>query len=139
VHEFNLANVKVIDRTVNRGKGYTVKEGMLNASGVLRLFSDADNSTDIAHLEAMKPLFDNGYDLVIASRHSNDVAAAIQAVPQVCYKQLFGRAGNAIVQLLAVPGIWILNAALRLFGATLLNESFPAQRLTGVSTSRFSP
>jgi dolichyl-phosphate beta-glucosyltransferase len=54
VHELNLPNLKMIDRTVHRGKGYTVKEGMLNASGVIRLFSDADNSTDIAHFEAMK-------------------------------------------------------------------------------------
>src|SRR5688500_1776393 len=62
VRELNLDNVKIIDRTLNRGKGYSVKEGMLNASGVIRLFSDADNSTDIAHFEAMKPFFDNGYD-----------------------------------------------------------------------------
>jgi dolichyl-phosphate beta-glucosyltransferase len=57
VRELNLPNLKMIDRTVHRGKGYTVKEGMLNASGVIRLFSDADNSTDIAHFEAMKPFF----------------------------------------------------------------------------------
>jgi dolichyl-phosphate beta-glucosyltransferase len=131
VHELNLANVKVIDRTVNRGKGYTVKEGMLNASGVLRLFSDADNSTDIAHLEAMKPLFDNGYDLVIASRHSNDVAAAIQAVPQVCYKQLFGRAGNAIVQLLAVPGIWDTQCGFKAFRGDVAERIFCRTTIDG--------
>jgi dolichyl-phosphate beta-glucosyltransferase len=131
VHELNLANVKIIDRTVNRGKGYTVKEGMLKASGVIRLFSDADNSTDIAHFEAMKTLFDNGYDLVIASRHSNDVAAAIQAVPQAWYKQLSGRAGNAIVQLLAVPGLWDTQCGFKAFRGDVAERIFSRTTIDG--------
>jgi dolichyl-phosphate beta-glucosyltransferase len=131
VHELNLANVKIIDRTVNRGKGYTVKEGMLNASGVIRLFSDADNSTDIAHFEAMKTFFDNGYDLVIASRHSNDVPAAIQAVPQAWYKRLFGRAGNLIVQLLAVPGIWDTQCGFKAFRGDVAERIFSRTTIDG--------
>ena len=59
--------VKIIGRSVNRGKGFTVKEGMLAARGQIRLFTDANNSTDIAHFDKMKPLFEPGYDLVIAS------------------------------------------------------------------------
>lgn len=60
----DIPHLKVIDRLVNRGKGFTVREGMLRATGRIRLFTDADNSTDIAHFERMQPLFDNGYDLV---------------------------------------------------------------------------
>jgi dolichyl-phosphate beta-glucosyltransferase len=131
VHELNLAKVKIIDRSVNRGKGYTVKEGMLNASGVIRLFSDADNSTDIAHFEAMKSFFDNGYDLVIASRHSNDVAAAVQAVPQAWYKQLLGRAGNAIVQCLAVPGIWDTQCGFKAFRGDVAERIFSRTTVDG--------
>jgi dolichyl-phosphate beta-glucosyltransferase len=101
-----IAHLKVFDRQVNRGKGFTVKEGMLRAAGRLRLFADADNSTDIAHFDKMQPLFDKGYDLVIASRDSKDVPEAQQAVPQAWYKRLIGRGGNLIVQLLAVRGIW---------------------------------
>ena len=43
-----VPNLRILDRHRNRGKGYTVREGMLKASGRLRLFCDADNSTDIA-------------------------------------------------------------------------------------------
>jgi dolichyl-phosphate beta-glucosyltransferase len=131
VRELNLPNLKMIDRTVHRGKGYTVKEGMLNASGVIRLFSDADNSTDIAHFEAMKPFFDNGYDLVIASRNSNDVAAAVQAVPQAWYKQLFGRAGNLVVQLLAVPGIWDTQCGFKAFRGDIAERIFSRTTIDG--------
>lgn len=67
-----INNLEIIDRAVNRGKGYTVKEGMLKARGRVRLFSDADNSTDISHLEQVLPLLDQGYDLVICWRHPKD-------------------------------------------------------------------
>jgi dolichyl-phosphate beta-glucosyltransferase len=131
VHELNLAKLKIIDRTVNRGKGYTVKEGMLNASGVIRLFSDADNSTDIAHLDAMKTLFDAGYDLVIASRHRKDAAAAVQTIPQAWYRRLFGHAGNAIVQLLAVPGIWDTQCGFKGFRGDVAERIFSRTTIDG--------
>ena len=76
------AQVRCIDRKENRGKGYTVREGMLAAEGQYRLFTDADNSTDMAHFDKMQPLLDEGYDVVIASRDGKDVAEAQQAVPQ---------------------------------------------------------
>jgi dolichyl-phosphate beta-glucosyltransferase len=124
-----IANLKIIERKVNRGKGFTVKEGMLRAAGRIRLFTDADNSTDIAHFDKMKPLFDQGCDLVIASRNSKDVAQAQQAVPQAWYKRWFGRVGNLIVQLVAVRGIWDTQcgfkacraeAAERIFSQTII-------------------
>ena len=77
-----LPHLDVIDRTVNRGKGFAVKEGMLAGGGHIRLFTDADNSTDIAHFDKMKPLFDEGYDLVIASHNSKDAPNAEQTVSQ---------------------------------------------------------
>src|SRR5262249_53280919 len=78
---------------------------MLRAAGRVRLFTDADNSTDITHFEKMKPFFDDGYDVVIASRNSGDATGAEEAVPQTWYKRWTGRLGNHIVQLLVVPGI----------------------------------
>ena len=91
-----VPNLRILDRHRNRGKGYTVREGMLKASGRLRLFCDADNSTDIAHFDKMIPLFKEGYDIVIASRHSKDAAGAQQAVPQARYKRIIGQFGNII-------------------------------------------
>src|ERR1700740_861754 len=35
--------LKILDRPIRRGKGFTVREGMLKASGSVRLFTDADN------------------------------------------------------------------------------------------------
>jgi dolichyl-phosphate beta-glucosyltransferase len=131
LRQLDIDNIRIIDRTVNRGKGYTVREGMLRASGLIRLFSDADNSTDIAHFERMKTLFDSGYDLIIASRNPNDVAAAVQAVPQVWYKRLMGRAGNAVVQLLAVPGIWDTQCGFKAFRGDVAERIFSRTTIDG--------
>lgn len=113
-----------IDRKQNRGKGYSVREGMLRGRGEIRLFSDADNSTDISHFEQMIPLFEKGYDVVICSRDHKDVEGARQAVPQPFLKRLLGNAGNVFIQLLAVPGVWDTQCGFKAFTAEAAERIF---------------
>lgn len=46
---------RLIDNRENKGKGGVVKQGMLEARGDWRLFTDADNSTDISEIEKLWP------------------------------------------------------------------------------------
>jgi glycosyltransferase involved in cell wall biosynthesis len=119
-----IDHLKVIERSINRGKGYTVKEGMRAARGQIRLFCDADNSTDIAHFDKMKPYFDEGFDVVIASRNAKDAPQAEQAVPQAAYKRFIGQLGNRIVQKVAVPGIWDTQCGFKAFRAHAAERIF---------------
>ena len=41
----------------NHGKGWVVKQGMLAATGDIRLFMDADNSTTVDQVMPMLPYF----------------------------------------------------------------------------------
>jgi dolichyl-phosphate beta-glucosyltransferase len=116
--------LKIIDRRSNRGKGFSVKEGMLAARGQIRLFTDADNSTDIAHFDKMKPLFEQGCDIVIASRNQADAPGAVQVVSQAWYKRAIGRLGNRIVQIAAVPGIWDTQCGFKAFRAEAAERIF---------------
>jgi dolichyl-phosphate beta-glucosyltransferase len=126
VREFadGKANIHCIDRRENRGKGYTVRQGMLAAQGEIRLFTDADNSTDISHFDKMQPYFANGADVVICSRDHKDVAGAQQAVPQPFLKRVLGNAGNLLIQLLAVPGIWDTQCGFKAFRETAVQKIF---------------
>ncbi len=126
-----ITNLRVIDHGVNRGKGAAVKDGMLQASGRVRLFTDADNSTDIAHLGQMLPLFDHGYDVVIASRNSKDAAGARQAVPQPFHRWLLGRIGNLIARLLVIPGIWDTHCGFKAFRAEAAERIFSHSEIGG--------
>ncbi len=126
-----IQHLKIIDRPINRGKGFTVREGMLKACGCVRLFTDADNSTDIDHFELMKPLFDEGYDVVIASRSSKDAPEAKQAVPQVWYKRIIGKMANLAVQLIAVRGIWDTQCGFKAFRAEAAERIFSQTEIAG--------
>src|SRR3990170_6364854 len=126
-----IHHVRIIDRPVNRGKGFTVREGMLEARGQIRLFTDADNSTDIAHFDQMKTLFDEGCDLVIASRNPKDVAGARQTVSQPWYKRSIGKLGNLLVQRVAVPGIWDTQCGFKAFRAEAAVRIFSQSVIEG--------
>jgi glycosyltransferase involved in cell wall biosynthesis len=126
-----IAHLKILERAVNRGKGYTVKEGMLKAAGKVRLFTDADNSTDIAYYAAMKPLFESGSDVVIASRSSRDASGAEQLVAQRWHKRLAGQAGNLWVQMLATPGIWDTQCGFKAFRAGAAERIFSQTTIDG--------
>lgn len=52
----------------NRGKGYSLKKGMLTAVGEYVLFMDADNSTRIDQLDRLLPALKDGFDVAMASR-----------------------------------------------------------------------
>ncbi len=96
--------LKTIDRKENRGKGYSVKEGMLAASGQYRVFTDADNSTSIDHLEKLLPELEKGAEVVIGTRDKRDHLEAVQAYSQPFYRRFIGDTFNLMVQ--SVVGLW---------------------------------
>lgn len=124
-----IVNLRIIDRKENRGKGYTVREGMRAAKGEIRLFSDADNSTDISHFDKMKALFQQGYDMVICSRDKKDAAGAAQAVPQSFSKRQLGNAGNLFIQIFAVRGIWDTQCGFKAFTAQAAERIFSRAKI----------
>lgn len=121
--------IRVIDRKENKGKGYTVRQGMLEARGAVRLFTDADNSTDIAHFDKMKPLFDGGSEVVIASRDAKDAPGARQAVAQPFAKRLMGNMGNLFIQIVAVRGIWDTQCGFKAFTKEAAEKIFSVSRI----------
>lgn len=97
-----VKNLRIISDSKNHGKGYVVRRGLLEAKGDFRVFTDADNSTAIDHVEKMWPFVDQGYEVIIGSR---DVKGAVIAVPQVWYRRvLLGNTFNLLVQ--AICGLW---------------------------------
>jgi len=126
----NTPGLRLVEDS-RRGKGLGVKMGMLEAKGRIRLFTDADNSTDISHFDKMRPFFDQGYEVVICSRDSKDAPGARQAVPQAWHKRLMGNAGNLFIQLVAVRGFWDTQCGFKAFRDTASEKIFAQQRITG--------
>lgn len=82
-----IKNLRLIDNEKNHGKGFVVRQGLLEAEGSYRLFTDADNSTSIDQVEKMWPFLKKGYDIVIGSR---DVKGAVLDPPQPWLRRFMG-------------------------------------------------
>src|SRR5580693_1670565 len=58
----------LIQNPGNRGKGYSVRNGLLQSSGDIVMFTDADLSAPIEEAERLMEAIDQGADVAIGSR-----------------------------------------------------------------------
>ncbi|MEK6935705.1 MAG: dolichyl-phosphate beta-glucosyltransferase [Nanoarchaeota archaeon] len=94
VENFNLP-IKILKNEINHGKGYSVKKGILNSSGDIALFMDADSATDINELDKFLPYFKE-YDMVFGSRHIKKNSIK---VPQSGIRRFFGFGAHKLIHL----------------------------------------
>ncbi|MFH1428964.1 MAG: dolichyl-phosphate beta-glucosyltransferase, partial [Candidatus Margulisiibacteriota bacterium] len=120
--------VKVIQNGINRGKGYSVRKGVLAAGGDYILFSDADLSTPIEEIEKLKLVIDSDYDIAIGSRA---VRGADVKVHQPFFRELMGKVFNLLVRLLVVRGISDTQCGFKAFRKDAAKEIFSRQKLNG--------
>ena len=88
--------VRLLENGGNRGKGYSVREGMLQARGDVLLFSDADLSSPIAEADKLFAAIRNGADIAIGSRW---LESGLQMQRQPLYRQVFGRLFNLAMRM----------------------------------------
>jgi dolichyl-phosphate beta-glucosyltransferase len=89
--------VRLIENPGNRGKGYSVRNGMLNARGELLLFSDADLSSPIEEAPNLFQAIEAGADVAIGSRW---LQSELQTERQPLHRQLFGRIFNVALRII---------------------------------------
>ena len=124
------AGATVLRNEANRGKGYSVRRGMLHARGERRLMTDADLSTPIEELERLLACMDEGYDVVIGSRA---LPGSRIEVHQPWYRENLGRVFNGLVRALVLPGLQDTQCGFKLFSAPAARDAFSAARLDGFS------
>ena len=127
-----IPNLRLLN-VASSGKGLVVKEGMLESNGDIRLFSDADNSTAPNYFDAMEPMFKQGYDVVISSRDPKDAIGASRDVKEQWYRELLGNAGNLVIQIFGVWGIWDTQNGFKACTAKAAQEIFSHTRMAGFS------
>ncbi len=100
-YQSKFENIRILDRKENKGKGYTVREGLQKAKGSIRLFTDMDGATPIKMLNRFFPEFEKGADIVIGSREMKETNIKKH---QPKWKEFLGDFGNILIQ--AVLGLW---------------------------------
>ena len=115
-------NVRLVENGRNRGKGYSVKHGVMEATGDRILFSDADLSTPIEEYERLASPLDCGdYDIAIGSR---GLPSSNIVVRQPAYRQAMGKTFNRIVRVMAVRGISDTQCGFKLFQSAVAKDLF---------------
>ena len=117
-------NLRLLDNAKNHGKGYVVRQGMLEAKGEWRLFMDADGSTSLDHVEKMWPMADKDYKVIIGSRDTKDAKGAKQNVAQSLKKRILGNFGNVLIQIFGVWGIWDTQNGFKMFSEEAAEKIF---------------
>jgi glycosyltransferase involved in cell wall biosynthesis len=87
---------RLVSNGQNRGKGYSVRHGMLEARGRIALFTDADLSSPIEESEKLLAALAAGSDFAIGSRA---VDRSLIAVRQARYREIAGIIFNGFVRL----------------------------------------
>ncbi|HHL39863.1 MAG TPA: glycosyltransferase family 2 protein [Deltaproteobacteria bacterium] len=121
-------SIRLIDNEGNRGKGFSVRRGVLEARAPFILFSDADLSTPIEEIEKLMPCFDEGYDVVIGSRSLPESRIVVH---QPFYRETMGRVFNLIVRLLLLGGYSDTQCGFKCFRREAAREIFGRSVLDG--------
>ena len=96
----SIHQLRLIRFHVNKGKGASVREGMLSAASDLMLMCDADLSAPIGAVEMLLPWIAGGADVVIGSRALKDSRIRVRQPP---YRELMGKLFGVATR--AVTGI----------------------------------
>lgn len=124
-----IQNLRLIDNKENNGKGYVVRQGLLEAKGEYRLFTDADNSTSINQIEKMWPEFKKGFDIVIGSR---DIKGAVLDPPQPFLRNVILGKGFKLFRKFVI-GLWRIQdtqCGFKCFKKEAAERIFPKCKIT---------
>jgi dolichyl-phosphate beta-glucosyltransferase len=128
VREYMQKNptVRLLQNPGNRGKGYSVRNGMLNAQGDVLLFSDADLSSPIEEAHRLFSAVANGADVAIGSRW---LQTELQTRRQPLYRQFFGRIFNLALRLVLGLNFKDTQCGFKAFSRRSAEAIFPHQHI----------
>ncbi len=121
-------NVRLISNPGNRGKGYSVRNGILHANGEFILFTDADLSSPIEEAPKLFQTLENGADIAIGSRW---VRPDLQTQRQSVTRQVLGRLFNGFLRFFLRLKFNDTQCGFKALRQHSAKTIFPLQRIEG--------
>jgi dolichyl-phosphate beta-glucosyltransferase len=118
--------LRLVENPGNRGKGYAVRNGMLNARGEVIVFSDADLSSPIEEMPKLLAALAAGADIAIGSRW---LRAELQTRRQSAHRQLFGRVFNLLLRVILGLKFKDTQCGFKAFTRRAAQTILPLQRI----------
>ncbi len=118
--------IQLVENSGNRGKGYSVRNGMLHARGDVALFTDADLSSPIPEADKLFAALNQGADVAIGSRW---VRRELQTERQPLVRQLYGRMFNLGLQVILGLRYRDTQCGFKAFNRRAIETIFTRQRV----------
>lgn len=121
------AGARLLQNPGNRGKGYSVRHGMLKAQGDWILFTDADLSTPIEELEKLWRVTESEH--AQAAIGSRDLDRSLVGIRQPLFREMGGRFFNLVIRMVTGLPFHDTQCGFKLFEAAAAREIFKRQRV----------
>ena len=120
---------RILRHEPNRGKGYSVRRGVLEARGEFVLFTDADLSAPIEEAnKLLAALESSGADAAVGSRA---LKRRLIGVHQPWFREFAGHCFNLLVRLFTGLKLRDTQCGLKLFRRASTRRAFELQRVEG--------
>src|ERR1700690_1320209 len=118
--------IRLVQNPGNRGKGYSVRNGMLHARGDICLFTDADLSSPMTEAQKLFDAIAQGADVAIGSRW---LRSELQTERQPLYRQAFGRIFNLVPRIVLGLRFADTQCGFKAFRHAAAQRIFPLQKI----------
>ena len=116
--------LRLVDNPGNRGKGYSVRHGVMESRGDVILFTDADLASPIEEGEKLLAALAAGADIAIGSRWLDK---SLQTRPQPLYRRVLGRVFNMALRLVLGMNYKDTQCGFKAFTQKAAHAVFPLQ------------
>jgi glycosyltransferase involved in cell wall biosynthesis len=123
------AGARVLENPGNRGKGYSVRHGMLEALGDWALLTDADLSTPIEELDRLWRAAEKERAQVAIGSRALD--RSLIGVHQPAFRETVGRLFNFLMRMITGLPFRDTQCGFKLFERSAAREIFSRQKLEG--------
>lgn len=122
-------DLRIVRNPGNRGKGFSVRNGMLHARGDIAVFSDADLSSPITELDKLiAPIIAGDKDVVFGSRALSD---SVISTHQSFLREMAGRSFNLIMRTLTGLNFMDTQCGFKAYHRKKTRPVFELQRISG--------
>lgn len=120
--------VKIVSYSINQGKGFAIKHGMLRANSDYNLFFDADMSTPLSEISKLLPFMRRNIDVIVGTRKNGHSTVLVH---QPRYRELLGKGFTKITQLILQVPVTDFTCGFKAFSKNATETIFPRTDING--------